>query len=684
MLNLKTILNSLVLLLFLSVHSRCTKIETKTVIVEDGGDMEIKLEINEFIVIKRATWAIKSGHITSELELAEKKLFEKLANRYSQYTESFKKTCDRKRMCTVKNINSQIPDGIKSGLIDFVVVYERGRFCPHYIFESKHVFTQYEIKVPNKIACFKEKNRDRNIWIFTTKMDLFLKTGVKYEIHPGNVDICRFTPKTTTYHCTTEINLWDRESGCHKWTCGKSFMATAEHSTSSGHWLRTLKQSTLTQSTNGLESERFHASLINPNISPVKQFTKKKFPSWEDFITSNLWSFMHSINNFSITTKHFLFNDDSHLLFFKSWCELDNSIDTVLENIAVPSMYLLPPPYSSSIHPLQGCHGGMFASAEGHVKAIITVWDYRTPPQFQVYVTHPNGSFELCSQLNNELKNANTFNDAYEIIKTQDFMIKNQVECVKSTLTFDYDEETHHLIAKGGNITMSEVVKNENWKEASSIDVFALHQISIDTNISKAVNMFFFAPKWQIAAVPVHIVLSGENGRNYPNAANDAIGRRVKGDDGKPGLPGESSGNFFGAGISFENLHNLHIHAVGGTGGNGQTGGRGSPGISGKDASVGSCSDSDQSFDPLKDIHFEYNCHDYHSVVLNDYSLLDRICDVYGEKIVALPGDGGNGGIGGLGGNAGEIKLLGGSLVSNHSKQGTLSHQILFRFLSQQ
>lgn len=156
----------------------------------------------------------------------------------------------------------------------------------------------------------------------------------------------------------------------------------------------------------------------------------------------------------------------------------------------------------------------------------------------------------------------------------------DHIELKQLQTIFTYDAKASHLIVKGMNVTLSDVVKNENWANAVFIDIFALNQVQIDANITKMGEMptiAIFAPRWHFSINSKSMfILDGRDADSFPSAARDGFGRAVNGDDGKGGMPGGAAGHFIGIGINSDHYdHFLGVRAVGGNGGNGQTGGNG-------------------------------------------------------------------------------------------------------------
>lgn len=124
---------------------------------------------------------------------------------------------------------------------------------------------------------------------------------------------------------------------------------------------------------------------------------------------------------------------------------------------------------------------------------------------------------------------------------------------------------TNKLTIVGYNVKISDFHLNDCMASASIIEIFAWNKLFIDADINKAgqqAQIALIAPMWEIVGER-QIILSGENTPKNFNA-------RV---DGKPGLPGGSSGHFIGIGDKFMNDQHLEVVCVGGKGGMGNDGG---------------------------------------------------------------------------------------------------------------
>lgn len=120
----------------------------------------------------------------------------------------------------------------------------------------------------------------------------------------------------------------------------------------------------------------------------------------------------------------------------------------------------------------------------------------------------------------------------------------------------------------GYNVKISDISSIDCMQSASIIEIFAWNKLFIDADITKigqGAQVAFFAPMWETIG-DRQIVLSGENARSHAKIGSQS-------DDGEPGIPGGSSGHFFGIGNTFVNDQQLEVVSVGGKGGDGQHGG---------------------------------------------------------------------------------------------------------------
>lgn len=242
-----------------------------------------------------------------------------------------------------------------------------------------------------------------------------------------------------------------------------------------------------------------------------------------------------------------LFPDRSFSINFDSWC--NNSIQTVLNYIKLPSNILLPPPSYN----LDRCYGTICFDPQKNPMSVLTINEYVKPKTFQNFIYN---------------KDQNTWE-----ITDATIQFVNKIE----NTIFKYDSTDNRLTISGSRVQMSNVVKHKDWNDAVFIDIFAIDEIVFDANIDKSgksARITILAPNWNVPS-GAEIILDGKKAEDYSKPADNGIGVGVKGHNGKVGKPGGSAGHFYGAGVSFKNIKHLSISANGGKGGTGQTGGNG-------------------------------------------------------------------------------------------------------------
>jgi GTPase SAR1 family protein len=183
--------------------------------------------------------------------------------------------------------------------------------------------------------------------------------------------------------------------------------------------------------------------------------------------------------------------------------------------------------------------------------------------------------------------------DSFEVLTTEITGIKQHSSKIFGT-RFTHDKDI--VSCKGYKVNMSEVEPFVSGKaNIKEVRIFALNEVIIDRNlITPSINVCIIAPKWTIAPEGTiesefTINLSGLDNNSYPDnrqKADNGIVYEANGNDGKPGLPGFSGGNFLGIGNEFIGLDKLTIISNGGRGGPGQNGGDGADGKQGLDANI--------------------------------------------------------------------------------------------------
>lgn len=646
---------SVVVLLLLTLYSIFAYSKTGTQYVEDGGQFHITLGENEFLVIKLATWTSKYKIIECGLTAGQIRRLNELKNHQMEDTNELKNRCDLQNGCISAQKNSGIVG--HNGMIAFMVKYEYGRFCPHSAFVGKHIAPEPTPgMLLTQVAQDKEKLRIERGWQTTEINSIFIGAhAMTYRIiENGRYYACQFERAATKRQCFQGEKVIPaiiiRSKPIHTWSCpgDEATVEIASHNTETGHLssnrIRDLQP--IASSSTGANLTAFLKKTYH-EINPLDD------SDWLSFLSFKTWSFAPKDFFPKKSQKIRRTNDRLEVKDrIYSLCHWDDTISTIFNTNLLDNIIETPYDYLLPLQSTHWCEIGKVYDEAGN----------RTD---QIYIY-------LMKYMHSNKTIQNTFvRKRIIIIGTVKEIISDNVhrtDTIDRRTTFTYDYKNHHLIVKGENISVSNVVNNKNWNNADTIDVFALNNIVIDVNINRigdGAKLTFFAPNWTIK-FPKKITLDGANASNYSNSANNAIGEEVKGDNGKPGLPGGTAGHFFGAAITFENSHLLSIRAIGGKGGTGQTGGKGSPGINGEDANIV----RDRRHDPLESIKFAYNCTPEKTTWgAFDDIFHDKTCLIHGTHIVAKPGDGGNGGISGFGGNGGQIILLGATTASRQYSQ---------------
>lgn len=118
------------------------------------------------------------------------------------------------------------------------------------------------------------------------------------------------------------------------------------------------------------------------------------------------------------------------------------------------------------------------------------------------------------------------------------------------------------LVVKGYNVKISSIEKI-NLNTIKEVEVFALNNLFIDIDIKKPgqnAHISFVAPKWHIIG-DRKIILNGKNGE--PHSQPQATGWEESENNGLPGQPGGTGGNFLGIGVRSINDQNLIIQIFG-------------------------------------------------------------------------------------------------------------------------
>jgi|GEM_PF-2267927 len=214
----------------------------------------------------------------------------------------------------------------------------------------------------------------------------------------------------------------------------------------------------------------------------------------------------------------------------------------------------------------------------------------------------------------------------------------------------EHDKDT--VLVLGCIVKLSEVLDSQDLTRGDnkkSLHIFASKAFIMDRDLERhGKNVSILAPEWYIFGSN-KITLDGSGGK--PHTSQKAADGKIfgqQGEDGAPGEPGGSAGNFLGIAHTFifHDSSALTIHANGGNGGPGQDGGDGHSGRKGIDAKDPKEDEKNRKFlrrweesDLIRTVHY---C---------EFKLLGSD----GEK----GGDAGKGGQGGQGGHAGNIEIIG-------------------------
>ncbi|XP_022204906.2 uncharacterized protein LOC111061520 [Nilaparvata lugens] len=227
------------------------------------------------------------------------------------------------------------------------------------------------------------------------------------------------------------------------------------------------------------------------------------------------------------------------------------------------------------------------------------------------------------------------------------------------------------LVVKGFQIRFAEVNSEALFRSyCNNITVKEVALLAVDTvyldedtkDLFRGVNLFIAAPKWEVIGQR-RIVLSGQPGPQHfcgELHVNDSK-------NGRPGLPGDNGGSFFGIGLQFGNGGNLLIESNGGSGGPGEDGAKGEKGRDGRNAAEKlklGLYDRSYEFDrgvDTWDVKISLAPNSVDTRYRLTAELYKGIVYVYAEvKVITKDGEcGGEGGGGGFGGEAGMGGLAG-------------------------
>ena len=90
------------------------------------------------------------------------------------------------------------------------------------------------------------------------------------------------------------------------------------------------------------------------------------------------------------------------------------------------------------------------------------------------------------------------------------------------------------------------------------VDVYSLNSLFIDLDIYfPGINLSLISPHWRIFGHRTIGIKGNDGPACYPIKARNGISRGCSGEDGIPGLSGNSGGNFYGKGEDFHNIYDL-------------------------------------------------------------------------------------------------------------------------------
>ncbi|CAG8693177.1 3788_t:CDS:2, partial [Dentiscutata erythropus] len=290
-------------------------------------------------------------------------------------------------------------------------------------------------------------------------------------------------------------------------------------------------------------------------------------------------------------------------------------------------------------------------------------------------------------------------------IQVNDLRINELNQLLKITLTpyFEIKNEDKNLIIKGDYIVLSKI-DDKYFTNIKSIKVFCLNTLFIDTNLYgkkfQGVTITCISLCWNIIDKRL-IELNRAMG--LPHSPSKAENRRngrtnvqlLHGKDGRPGLPGETAGCFFGIGREFINRNELIINADGGKGGPGQHGSDGGRGQDEENFKVYKFSnrriqkkilDAFYYSSPYPDFDYKFisesnNTRDKYPGEMpgdipnvNPTKYKEIIFNVFGKSEIQ-GGNGGNGGKGGKGSYSKIIKIINTSNIKESTDRTSNKHK---------
>jgi len=154
--------------------------------------------------------------------------------------------------------------------------------------------------------------------------------------------------------------------------------------------------------------------------------------------------------------------------------------------------------------------------------------------------------------------------------------VSKDLQLLSEDFTVHSTEKTPILIGHiigTSDLTRSDLPKLVN---ISMLNIYAENSLLIDSDVRMTRgSMSFVSPFWNVIG-KCRIDLRGKDAESFILPASD-------GENGRPGSPGYSGGNFYGVVDELYNSRDLTLDVSGGNGGNGQDGGKGINGEDGED-----------------------------------------------------------------------------------------------------
>lgn len=146
---------SVVVSLLFAIHVICADYVTIDEFTEDGEQNEINLDSNEFMIITDADWALKPGYTKYHSDETKRSELNRLQGRSQEITHQLKADCDQKNYCKISlqmlDLSNNMTTDDHKSMIDFVVTYQRRRYCPQ-IKTEREVHNNSPPKIPLSLA----------------------------------------------------------------------------------------------------------------------------------------------------------------------------------------------------------------------------------------------------------------------------------------------------------------------------------------------------------------------------------------------------------------------------------------------------------------------------------------------------------------------------------------------------